>query len=126
MIKRIIKVSKGSAECQEFTQYHYLNWPDFGVPYDPSPLVELVDLMRSQSIVNGSNNIVHCSAGVGRTGTFIGICWIMDMIDKGAENINVFKTVMEMRRQRTQMVRRSVVNLLSTKLFSIEWVLCLV
>ena len=109
LIQRKILITKGTAEwSQEFIQYHYINWPDFGVPYDPSSLVELIDLLRAQDEISESDCLVHCSAGVGRTGTFIGMYWIMDMIDSGVENINVYNTVMEMRGQRTLMVSTTI------------------
>ena len=107
LIRRTIVVSKGGqkADSLEFVQYHYVNWPDFGVPYDPSPLVEMIDLIRGSPLAKDQECLVHCSAGVGRTGTFIGIYWIMDMIDSGADVINVYNVVMEMRAHRTLMVR---------------------
>ena len=105
LIVRSLKVTNRSNECQEFTQYQYTNWPESWDSANLKSLIELVDLVRRQSPSRESYNLVHCSGGAGRTGTFIGIYWIMDMIDKGAEKINVFNTVLEMRRQRPQMVR---------------------
>ncbi len=67
IIERTIQISKGS-ESKLITQYHLQNWPDFGV-VSPRILGELVKLVSKKS--NGSNFLAHCSAGVGRTGTFL-------------------------------------------------------
>ena len=48
---------------------------------------------------------MHCSAGVGRTGTFIAIDSLIGQIDAGAEQINVFETVLLLRRQRSLLVQ---------------------
>ena len=99
LVVRSLKVTNGRNKCQEFTQYHYTNWPESLDSDNLNLLIELVDLARQQSQPRESYNLVHCSGGAGRTGVFFGIYWSMDMIDKGAEKINVFNTVLEMRRQ---------------------------
>ncbi|MCP5507782.1 MAG: tyrosine-protein phosphatase [Chlamydiales bacterium] len=53
-------------ETHTVVQYHYLNWPDMGTP----DKCALVDYLRQQHDIT-SPSVVHCSAGVGRTGTFI-------------------------------------------------------
>ena len=51
--------------------------------------------------------MVHCSAGVGRTGTFIAFYKLLeDYEDKQKKSLNVYKTVLEMRRQRYWMVQK--------------------
>lgn len=59
-------------------------WPDFSVPEgsDKSALLELARLAHEK---NASNNaiIVHCSAGIGRTGTFIALDWLMHELQEG-------------------------------------------
>jgi len=60
------------------THFHYTTWPDFGVPKNTSSLRTLIHLSLPQHQVNDPLGvheippiIVHCSAGVGRAGTFI-------------------------------------------------------
>jgi protein tyrosine phosphatase len=88
----------------QVTQYHYTEWPDFGVPASPKPLVDLVHLLRSE--LKGSNTIclIHCSAGVGRTGTLMALNKIIEDIEDGADIIDVFQTVLELRSDRVLMV----------------------
>jgi cadherin 5 type 2 (VE-cadherin) len=55
---------------------HYTAWPDFGVPERPSSLVQLVRAFRDRvppSPHATRPTVVHCSAGVGRSGSFIAI-----------------------------------------------------
>lgn len=95
--------------CQNQTrivnQLHYTEWPDHSVPDSPEPLIRLIDELdkyRADGPV-----IVHCSAGVGRTGTFI----ILDAARKYfAKNHNYNGDFVEdsfrcLRKQRTLMVQ---------------------
>ncbi|KAJ2822929.1 hypothetical protein GGI24_003806 [Coemansia furcata] len=61
-----------AGEERLITQLHYTEWPDHGVPQSPVPMVRIMKEIRSR--ISPSPNVpvvVHCSAGVGRTGTFI-------------------------------------------------------
>ncbi|KAM6154486.1 receptor-type tyrosine-protein phosphatase H [Erethizon dorsatum] len=56
-------------------QFHYLAWPDHGVPPSPDPLLAFWKMLRQwlDQTTEGGPPIVHCSAGVGRTGTLIAL-----------------------------------------------------
>jgi len=54
------------------TQYHYLTWPDFGVPHSTATFLKFLHAVSSKHpSTSDSPNIIHCSAGIGRSGTFI-------------------------------------------------------
>ena len=92
-------------------QYHYLGWPDHGLPSDISPLNHMVELAKDSITTNPENNIMaHCSAGVGRTGTFISLVNLIGSY-KASERLSVFRTVRLLREQRILMVERSVLTL---------------
>jgi tyrosine-protein phosphatase non-receptor type 11 len=59
-------------------------WPDHGVPSDPGCVLNfLYDVNKSQSSIPDAGPIlVHCSAGIGRTGTFIVVDMILDQIKR--------------------------------------------
>lgn len=65
--------------------YHYLfnGWPDFGKPEaeDRAALLELIKV--SKKVAGDSPRIVHCSAGVGRTGTWIALDFLLHELDSG-------------------------------------------
>lgn len=64
----------------------YLKWPDFGVPglEDLDSFFELMRFSRELNINPSNPRVIHCSAGVGRTGTFISLEYLMRELDLGA------------------------------------------
>ncbi|KAK3787117.1 hypothetical protein RRG08_065088, partial [Elysia crispata] len=68
---RNLRLSKSSEPARNLIQFHFTAWPDKSVPASPW---SLVDFHQRVMAVPGSGPVlVHCSAGVGRTGTFIGL-----------------------------------------------------
>ena len=83
------------------------SWPDFGVPDEPGPLVDLVRLVHSHDEGALRRIVVHCSAGVGRTGTFIALYKIMQRINEGnIDDIDIYNVVFALREDRTLMVQK--------------------
>ncbi|KAL2131013.1 hypothetical protein VTI74DRAFT_5672 [Chaetomium olivicolor] len=72
---------------QEKIVYHFLykKWPDFGVPSlsDLDSFLTLMRLSREKNASQSNPRIVHCSAGVGRSGTFIALEYLMREMDAG-------------------------------------------
>jgi len=81
---RIGNTNDQFAPTRDVFQLHYLGWPDFGVPVSSRPirdLAHLTDLYRNYASHHLKLNgpcIVHCSAGVGRTGSFMGMMCVME------------------------------------------------
>jgi hypothetical protein len=58
-----------SDSIRVITQYHYLTWPDFGVPHSTSTFLKFLHAVSSKHpSTSDSPNIIHCSAGIGRSG----------------------------------------------------------
>ncbi|XP_041973227.1 tyrosine-protein phosphatase non-receptor type 11-like [Aricia agestis] len=95
--------------------FHFTAWPDHGVPAEPGRVLNiLLDVnYRLHQIMTGENPpsqavvCVHCSAGIGRTGTFIVIDMILDQIRKEGFDceIDIHRTVQMVRDQRSGMVQ---------------------
>ncbi|XP_052695995.1 receptor-type tyrosine-protein phosphatase epsilon-like [Crassostrea angulata] len=86
------------------TQYHYTAWPDHGVP-EPLCLLTFHNHVITTSANNSqSPTIVHCSAGVGRTGTYIALDALFQ-IGKKTGKVNVAEFVAKMRQNRVLMVQ---------------------
>uniref|UniRef100_F6RGE8 protein-tyrosine-phosphatase n=1 Tax=Monodelphis domestica TaxID=13616 RepID=F6RGE8_MONDO len=86
------------------TQLHFTSWPDFGVPFTPIGMLKFLKKVKTLNPSHAGPVIVHCSAGVGRTGTFIVIDAIIDMMHS-EQKVDVFEFVSRIRNQRPQMVQ---------------------
>lgn len=98
-------LTKGETS-RRIKQYHFTVWPDNGVPSSLEPLVKFVRQVRFEMnrFLDRGPTIIHCSAGVGRTGTFVGY----DRLLQDYENksyIDIFGMVYEMRMSRCLMVQ---------------------
>lgn len=87
--------------------YHFTGWPDFGVPQSGSSLLSFIQVIKSDKKLKGKTAVVHCSAGVGRTGTFIALHTLMKSVDV-TKTVNIYKTVLQLREERVAMVQKKV------------------
>ncbi|XP_075234608.1 protein tyrosine phosphatase 52F isoform X2 [Lycorma delicatula] len=92
--------------CLAVTHFHFYDWPDFGVPAEPETMLKFCKVVRAASVGSGMIAI-HCSAGVGRTGTFIAVDLLLRHIEL-TKKISVFKTVLRLREQRANMVQTEI------------------
>ncbi|XP_034388520.1 receptor-type tyrosine-protein phosphatase alpha isoform X2 [Cyclopterus lumpus] len=86
------------------TQFHFTSWPDFGVPFTPIGMLKFLKKVKNYNPQYAGAIVVHCSAGVGRTGTFIVIDAMLDMMNT-ERKVDVFGFVTRIRAQRCQMVQ---------------------
>nr|XP_034996184.1 tyrosine-protein phosphatase non-receptor type 6 isoform X2 [Zootoca vivipara] len=98
-----------SEVVRDIWHYQYLSWPDHGVPSEPGGVLGFLDQVnqKQESIPGAGPIIVHCSAGIGRTGTIIVIDMIVDLISiKGFDcDIDIPKAIQMVRSQRSGMVQ---------------------
>ncbi|KJE96754.1 protein-tyrosine-phosphatase [Capsaspora owczarzaki ATCC 30864] len=90
-------------------QFHYTSWPDHGVPKDPGAVLNyLRDVRQAQaSFPRAGPIIVHCSAGIGRTGTFMMVDILMNNIQaKGIDcEVDIQRAIQQIRGQRSGLVQ---------------------
>ncbi|KAK7891790.1 hypothetical protein WMY93_023753 [Mugilogobius chulae] len=101
-----------NTEQRQVSHFQYLSWPDYGVPTSAVTLIDFLNAVKKQQKKTvkalgqqwtghalGPPMVVHCSAGIGRTGTFcaLDIC-LSQLQDVGS--LNVHQTVKRMRTQR--------------------------
>ncbi|XP_064605803.1 receptor-type tyrosine-protein phosphatase kappa-like [Liolophura sinensis] len=95
---------KRKQEGQTVKQFHFTAWPDHGAPAHATALLDFRDKVNScQTQVSGPV-VVHCSAGVGRTGTYIALDYLIAQAhDEGV--VDVPACVRQLREQRVNMVQ---------------------
>ncbi|XP_031750864.1 receptor-type tyrosine-protein phosphatase alpha-like isoform X6 [Xenopus tropicalis] len=105
LVTRSLALQKVGGTAQRTVEHlHYLQWPDHGVPNKPSGLLQLVEQMNECKLPGSGPVIVHCSAGIGRTGTLLAL----DILLKRARaegKVNVYECTLQMRRKRLNMVQ---------------------
>ncbi|XP_075214257.1 protein tyrosine phosphatase 10D isoform X3 [Lycorma delicatula] len=84
--------------------FHFTTWPDFGVPSPPQTLVRFVRAFRERVGADQRPIVVHCSAGVGRSGTLIALDRILQQINH-SDHVDIFGIVYAMRKERVWMVQ---------------------
>ncbi|CAH8616102.1 unnamed protein product [Schistosoma intercalatum] len=103
-------------ECREVKHFQFTGWPDHGVPEYPIPLLLFIRRVRATLAPNTNNMfqsnhnveqapiVVHCSAGVGRTGAFIVIDIMLERL-KYEKTVDIYGCVKALRKQRNFMVQ---------------------
>ncbi|XP_021105761.1 tyrosine-protein phosphatase non-receptor type 9 isoform X5 [Heterocephalus glaber] len=100
-------------EKRQVTHFQFLSWPDYGVPSSAASLIDFLRAVRNQQSLAISSMgvrskgqcpeqppiVVHCSAGIGRTGTFCSLDICLAQLEE-LGTLNVFQTVSRMRTQR--------------------------
>merc|ERR1719225_408767 len=107
--KRNEESEEEEEEERQIFHFHFLGWPDHGTPEDPGSVLNFLhDVnLKQESFDSAGPIIVHCSAGIGRTGTFIVIDMIIDQIRTlGLDcEIDIQRTIQVVRSQRSGLVQ---------------------
>ncbi|XP_039510303.1 phosphatidylinositol phosphatase PTPRQ [Pimephales promelas] len=103
--------------------FNYTSWPEHGVPESSSTLIQFVKAVRSNRGHENTTIVVHCSAGVGRTGVFIALDHLIQHL-RDHDFVDIYGLVAELRSERMCMVQnlaqymflhQSTLDLLSAK-----------
>ncbi|XP_034147272.1 receptor-type tyrosine-protein phosphatase F isoform X1 [Esox lucius] len=97
-------VKNGSSEKREIRQFQFMAWPDHGVPEYPTPILAFLRRVKACNPPDAGPMVVHCSAGVGRTGCLIVIEAMLERM-KHEKSVDIYGHVTCMRAQRNYMVQ---------------------
>ncbi|XP_077430554.1 tyrosine-protein phosphatase non-receptor type 1 [Vanacampus margaritifer] len=96
-------------ESREILHFHYTTWPDFGVPESPASFLNFLFKVRESGCMNSDQGpvVVHCSAGIGRSGTFclVDTCLLLMSIRKDPSSVCIRDVLLEMRRHRMGLIQ---------------------
>ncbi|XP_017861980.1 PREDICTED: tyrosine-protein phosphatase non-receptor type 61F isoform X1 [Drosophila arizonae] len=93
-------------KSREVMQFHYTTWPDFGIPSSPDAFLKFLQQVRDSGALKEDVGpaVVHCSAGIGRSGTFCLVDCCLVLVDKYGE-CNVSKVLCELRTYRLGLIQ---------------------
>jgi tyrosine-protein phosphatase non-receptor type 1 len=82
LIKKIKLFVLQTQQTREVLHYHYTSWPDFGLPESPASFLDYLEDVRKSGAIELNDfgpPVIHCSAGIGRSGTLclVDSCLIM-------------------------------------------------
>ncbi|XP_022250267.1 receptor-type tyrosine-protein phosphatase T-like isoform X2 [Limulus polyphemus] len=101
---RTFKLHKsGISAGRQVIQFHFTAWPDHGVPSCSFSLVKVLKLVKNYRPASKASILLHCSAGVGRTGTLVLLDSALQMI-KSEHNVDVLGLLYKLRQQRVNLV----------------------
>ncbi|XP_032950533.1 tyrosine-protein phosphatase non-receptor type 1 isoform X2 [Rhinolophus ferrumequinum] len=108
MLNRVME--KGSSkETREILHFHYTTWPDFGVPESPASFLNFLFKVRESGSLSQEHGpiVVHCSAGIGRSGTFClaDTCLLLMDKRKDPSSVDIKKVLLEMRKFRMGLIQ---------------------
>lgn len=101
------------AETKDVWHFWFSGWPDFAVPEEDNrtALLKLLKLCAEKNTSPSNPRVVHCSAGVGRSGTFIALEYLLAQVESGAildakgDDDMIYDVVNRLREQRMLMVQ---------------------
>ncbi|KAF6089070.1 protein tyrosine phosphatase non-receptor type 2 [Phyllostomus discolor] len=95
-----------SGETRTISHFHYTTWPDFGVPESPASFLNFLFKVRESGSLNPEHGpaVIHCSAGIGRSGTFALVDTCLVLMEKG-DDINIKQLLLNMRKYRMGLIQ---------------------
>ncbi|KAG9339194.1 hypothetical protein JZ751_024053 [Albula glossodonta] len=98
-----------TGEVREIYHFHYTAWPDFGVPESPASFLNFLFKVRESGSLGVDHGpaVVHCSAGIGRSGTFslVDTCLVLLDMRKDPLSVDIKKILLDMRKFRMGLIQ---------------------
>ncbi|XP_063048633.1 LOW QUALITY PROTEIN: tyrosine-protein phosphatase non-receptor type 1-like, partial [Engraulis encrasicolus] len=99
-----------TGETRQLYHFHYTTWPDFGVPESPASFLNFLFKVRESELAEDTDHgpaVVHCSAGIGRSGTFSLVDTCLLLMEKRREPslVDIKRILLDMRRYRMGLIQ---------------------
>ncbi|XP_056900193.1 tyrosine-protein phosphatase non-receptor type 2a isoform X3 [Takifugu flavidus] len=98
-----------TSETRKIFHFHYTTWPDFGVPESPASFLKFLFKVRESGSLGPDHgpSVVHCSAGIGRSGTFalVDTCLVLMSRRKNPSSVDIQKVLLDMREFRMGLIQ---------------------
>uniref|UniRef100_A0A087YAC1 Tyrosine-protein phosphatase non-receptor type n=1 Tax=Poecilia formosa TaxID=48698 RepID=A0A087YAC1_POEFO len=98
-----------TGEKREIHHFHYTTWPDFGVPESPASFLNFLFKVRESGALGMDHGpaVVHCSAGIGRSGTFSLVDTCLVLMDKRKDplSVDIKNILLKMRKYRMGLIQ---------------------
>ncbi|XP_070796740.1 tyrosine-protein phosphatase non-receptor type 2 isoform X3 [Pituophis catenifer annectens] len=98
-----------TAESRVIFHFHYTTWPDFGVPESPASFLNFLFKVRKSGSLNSEHGpaVIHCSAGIGRSGTFslVDTCLIVMEKRNDPFHVDIKQILLNMRNYRMGLIQ---------------------
>ncbi|KAK5922939.1 hypothetical protein CgunFtcFv8_020161 [Champsocephalus gunnari] len=98
-----------TGESREIYHFHYTTWPDFGVPESPASFLNFLFKVRESGSLGADQGpaVVHCSAGIGRSGTLalVDTCLVLMDRRKNPSSVDIQKVLLDMREYRMGLIQ---------------------
>ncbi|CAJ0962098.1 unnamed protein product, partial [Mesorhabditis belari] len=95
---------EGCSDSRIIKLIQFGQWPDHGVPLKGITVLRFLRLIATGDKLITGNIVVHCSAGIGRTGTIILIDWVLQRLFNG-EGADVMDLFRKLRNQRAHAIQ---------------------
>merc|ERR1712088_1172116 len=105
LVRSLYLKNSQTGETRTVTQFHFLSWPDSNIPTSTKAILEFRRKVNKSYRGRSCPMIVHCSDGVGRSGTYVLIDMVLNRITKGSKEIDIAATLEHIRDQRAGMVQ---------------------
>ncbi|KAM3857917.1 tyrosine-protein phosphatase non-receptor type 2 [Diretmus argenteus] len=107
---RVLELQNANTgEKREIYHFHYTTWPDFGVPESPASFLNFLFKVRESGSLEADHGpaVVHCSAGIGRSGTFslVDTCLVLMEKNKDPSTVDIKSILLDMRKYRMGLIQ---------------------
>ncbi|XP_066481613.1 tyrosine-protein phosphatase non-receptor type 2 isoform X3 [Tiliqua scincoides] len=108
-VRQLQLENTNTGESRMIFHFHYTTWPDFGVPESPASFLNFLFKVRESGSLNPEHGpaVIHCSAGIGRSGTFSLVDTCLVLMEKREDpfSVDIKQVLLNMRKYRMGLIQ---------------------